>query len=117
MAMKILVTKGMISYNRKLHKVNQIVEVDEAAGRRFIRLGVAVSLEETVADVPATGIDEPVTPEQQPEDAEQAADEAEEEDAEQAADEAEEEETVADLPTVDPTAGVKKADRKKKATK
>ena len=105
MAMKILVTKGMISYNRKLHKVNQIVEVDEAAGRRFIRLGVAVSLEETVADVPATGIDEPVTPEQQPEDAEQAADEAEEE------------ETVADLPTVDPTAGVKKADRKKKATK
>lgn len=107
MDMKILVTKGMISYNRKLHKVNQIVEVDEAAGRRFIRLGVATLLEETVADVPAAGTDEPVTPEQQPEDAEQAADEAEEE----------EEETVADLPTVDPAAGVKKASGKKKAAK
>lgn len=105
MDMKILVTKGMISYNRKLHKVNQIVEVDEAAGRRFIRLGVATLLEETVADVPAAGTDEPVTPEQQPEDAEQAADEAEEE------------ETVADLPTVDPAAGVKKASGKKKAAK
>ncbi|SDP00588.1 hypothetical protein SAMN05216366_104132 [Selenomonas ruminantium] len=105
MDMKILVTKGMISYNRKLHKVNQIVEVDEAAGRRFIRLGVATLLEETVADAPAAGTDEPVTPEQQPEDAEQAADEAEEE------------ETVADLPTVDPAAGVKKASGKKKAAK
>ena len=94
--MKILVTKGMVGYNRKLYKTNQTVELDEAAGRRFIRLGVAVLLEETAADSAENEPVETVTP-------------ADEQDAE--------EETVVDLPTVDPTAVVKKGGRKKKATK
>ena len=144
--MKILVTKGMVSYNRKLYKTNQTVEMDEAAGRRFIRLGVAVLLEETAADSVENEPVETVTPadeqeteeetvansaENEPVETVASADEQETEE-ETVADSAEnepvetvepageqeaEEETVVDLPTVDPTAVVKKGGRKKKATK
>ena len=119
--MKILVTKGMVGYNRKLYKTNQTVELDEAAGRRFIRLGVAVLLEETAADSAENEPVETVTPaDEQDAEEETVADSAENEPVETVtpADEQDaEEETVVDLPTVDPTAVVKKGGRKKKATK
>ena len=94
MAMKILVTKGMITCGKKLYKVNQTAEVDKATAERFIRLGVATALKETVAD--------PEPP--APADPEPPQDDHTDDDAE--------EETVADLPPVDPAAGVKKAGKK-----
>ena len=97
MDMKILITKGMICYQKKLFKANQIADVDKAAARRFIRLGVADYVKEPTAEPEQPVKDEPKQP----------ADEVQDtgKDDEGAGGD---EETVTDLPTVDPAAVVTK---------
>lgn len=96
MAMKILVTKGMITCGKKLYKVNQTAEVDKATAERFIRLGVAVLMKEVLAEPEPPAPAEPEPPQDDHADADDDAGE----------------ETVADLPPIDPTAGVKKGGKK-----
>lgn len=93
-AMKILVTKGMITCGKKLYKLNQTADVDKETAERFVRLGVATLLEEAVTEPEQPAPVEP--PHDDPADADDDADE----------------ETVADLPPVDPAAGIKKGGKK-----
>ena len=86
--MKILVKDGYVSYKRQLFKAGQSADLDEAAARRFVALGVAVLLD-NAANTPAAPKVEPETAEQQ-------------------------EGTAADLPAVDPAASVKRSRKKKK---
>lgn len=96
MAMKILVTKGMITCGKKLYKLNQTADVDKEIAERFVRLGVATLLKETTAEPEEPVPEEPKAPQVDPVDADDDAGE----------------ETVKDLPPVDPTAGVKKGGKK-----
>ena len=105
MAMKILVTKGMITCGKKLYKLNQTADVDKETAERFVRLGVAKLVNETAA-----APEEPVPEEPVPE--ETKAPQADPVDADDDADDDAGEEIVKDLPPVDPTAGVKKGGKK-----
>lgn len=97
MTMKILITKGMICYQKKLFKANQIADVDKAAARRFIRLGVADYVKELAAEPEPPVQDEPKQP---PDEVQDAGEDTEDAGAD--------DEPVADLPTVDPAAVVTK---------
>ncbi len=99
-AMKILVTKGMITCGKKLYKLNQTADVDKETAKRFVRLGVAKLVNETAAEQKAPAPEEPKTPQVDPVDADDDADDDTGE------------ETVKDLPPVDPTTGVKKGGKK-----
>ncbi len=100
MAMKILVTKGMITCGKKLYKLNQTADVDKETAERFVHLGVAKLVNETAAEPEEPVPEEPKAPQADPVDVDDDADD----DAG--------EETVKDLPPVDPTAGVKKGGKK-----
>ena len=105
MDMKILITKGMICYQKKLFKANQIADVDKAAARRFIRLGVADYVKELAAEPEPPVQDEPGPPvqdepKQPPDEVQDAGEDTEDAEAD--------DEPVADLPTVDPAAAVTK---------
>jgi hypothetical protein len=100
MAMKILVTKGMITCGKKLYKLNQTADVDKEIAERFVRLGVATLLKETAAEPEEPAPEEPKAPQVDPVDADDDADDNAGE------------EIVKDLPPVDPTAGVKKGGKK-----